>query len=126
MLDLGCEIVRGSDYSVGFTIWFGHFFCEGEGEKIRIAVFIQDYVLRLEIPKNYEFFMQILKEIDDSHGDEIDCLFGWKIYSFNEATKCEIQVFPIYEVKVTIVFESFEDVDHKHILKRLVQFLVIR
>ena len=93
---------------------------------MRIAVFIQDYVLRFEMLKNYKFFMQILKEIDDSHTDEIDCLFGWKIYSFNEAIKREIQIFPIYEVNVSIILESFEDVDHKHILKRLVQFLVIR
>jgi hypothetical protein len=92
---------------------------------MRITVFIQDYVLRLEIPKNYKFFMQILKEIDDSHGDEIDCLFGWKIYSFNEAIKCEILIFPIYEVKVSLILEGFENIDHKHVLKRLVQFLVI-
>ena len=93
---------------------------------MRIAVFIQDYNLRFEIPKNYEFFMQILKEIDDSHRDEIDCLFVWKFYSFNEGIKREIQIFPIYEVNVSMILESFEDVDHKHILKRLVQFLVVR
>ena len=86
---------------------------------MRVAIFIQDYVLWLQIPKDYEFFMQILKKIDDSHSDEIDSLYGWKIYWFNEAIKCEIQIFPIYEVNISLILEGFENIDHKHILKRL-------
>lgn len=69
--------------------------------------------------------MEKFNEVDEALGDEVNCSGSEEVDSLHESLECKVEVLRIEEVNAAAVLEGTDDVDHKFMSKRLIEFPII-